>query len=43
MSIEIGYKLFRVLKTQPGKIFPLYVKANQEIPIGKWIDAECGE
>lgn len=43
MSIEIGYKLFRVLKTQPGKIFPLYVKANQEIPIGKWINAECGE
>jgi hypothetical protein len=35
-----GYKLFR---TKNGKIYPLYVKANDAIPIGKWIEAEIGE
>jgi len=35
-----AYKLFR---TKGGKIYPLYVKANDAIPIGKWIEAEIGE
>lgn len=35
----IGYKLFR---EKGGKLFPLYVNANEEIPIGVWLDAECG-
>lgn len=43
MRTAKGYKLFRVLKTQPGKIFPLYVNASESIPIGKWIKAEYGE
>lgn len=43
MRTAKGYKLFRVLKTQPGKIFPLYVNASESIPIGKWIKAGYGE
>lgn len=39
----VGYKLFRTMKTQKGKIFPLYVNANEAIPIGVWIDAKEGE
>lgn len=39
----IGYKLFRVMKTQPGKLFPLYVFADEETPQGEWINAKCGE
>jgi len=38
-----GYKLFKVKKNSPGKIFPLFVDANSSIPIGKWLDAEAGE
>lgn len=38
-----GYKLFRVKKTEPGKIFPLYVDAENETPIGQWVAAKCGE
>lgn len=43
MKSKIGYKLFRVKKSCPGVLFPLYVNANKPVPIGKWIDAECGE
>ena len=43
MGIKVGYKLFRVMKSRPGELFPLYVNANQSIPIGKWVKAECGE
>ena len=43
MNKGIGYKLFRVSKKNKGKIFPLFVNANEETPIGVWIDAECGE
>lgn len=42
MKTAIGYKLFRVSRRHPGKLFPLYVNANMEIPIGKWIAAEPG-
>lgn len=38
-----AYKLFRVKKTEPGKIFPLFVDADNETPIGEWVDAKCGE
>ena len=37
MKTAIGYKLFRVSKKYPGKLFPLYVNANTNIPIGEWI------
>lgn len=35
----IGYKLFRYSK---GNLYPLYVLANNPIPIGVWLDAEEG-
>ena len=34
------YKLFRIKK---GKLFPLYVEANREMEVGKWLRAESGE
>lgn len=38
MSIKIRvYKLFREKK---GKLYPLFINRNQEIPIGVWLDAE---
>ena len=36
----ITYKLFRI---KNGKLYPLYVEANREIEIGKWLQAGCGE
>ena len=36
----ITYKLFRV---KNGKLYPLYVEANREMEIGKWLRAESGE
>lgn len=39
MKTAIGYKLFRVSKKYPGKLFLLYVNANTNIPIGEWIIA----
>lgn len=41
--MDIAYKLFRVKKSEPGKIFPLFVDADNETPIGVWVDAKCGE
>ena len=40
---QVAYKLFRVKKTEPGKIFPLFVDADNETPVGKWVAAKCGE
>lgn len=34
------YKLFRV---KNGKLFPLYVEAEKEIKMGKWLRAGCGD
>ena len=34
------YKLFRI---KNGKLYPLYVEADREMPIGKWIQANVGE
>lgn len=38
-----AYKLFRVKKSEPGKLFPLYVLSDEPTPIGKWLPAKCGE
>lgn len=42
-KIGIGFKLFRIKKTEPNKIFPLFVDADKETPMGEWVDAICGE
>jgi hypothetical protein len=38
-----AYKLFRVDKKQPGKLFPLFVDANTPVEKDKWIPAKAGE
>ena len=38
----IGYKLLRFIKTEPGKLFPLYVYAGEETPVGVWLEAKDG-
>lgn len=40
---NVAYKLFRVKKSEPGKLFPLFVDADNETPIGIWVNAKCGE
>lgn len=35
-----AYKLFRTLKKQPGKIFPLFIGKTKATPVGEWIEAE---
>ena len=42
MEKNIGYKLLRINKNEPGKLFPLYVLADKETPIGTWLPAESG-
>ena len=37
--MAIGYKLFRLKR---GKLYPLYVLANEETPMGVWLDAQSG-
>ena len=34
------YKLFRV---KNNKLYPLYVEADREVELGKWLEAEVGE
>lgn len=38
----VGYKLFKVKASQKGKLFPLYVLADKETPMGVWLNAEEG-
>ena len=38
-----AYKLFRVDKKQPGKLFPLFVDANTPVEKDKWVPAKAGE
>lgn len=38
----IGYKLFKVKRNQPRKLFPLYVYANEETRMNEWIPAKEG-
>ena len=40
---NIGYKLFRVSKKNKVKVYPLFVNANGDIPVGEFIEAKCGE
>lgn len=40
---KTAYKLFRVEQNRPGEIFPLFVGAEDSVPIGKWIAAEDNE
>lgn len=42
MSTAIGFKLFRRNKVT-GEIFPLYVRADESIPVGAWVEAQMGE
>ena len=39
---QTAYKLFRVKKSEPGKLFPLYVLSDKEVPVGEWIEASMG-
>lgn len=39
----IAYKLVKMKRTRPGKVFPLYVDANEEMPFGVWLDADIGD
>ena len=36
----VTYKLFRI---RNGKLYPLYVESNREMPIGEWLVAGTGE
>lgn len=40
---KLAYKLFRVQKNAPGKLFPLFVDAQNETHIGIWLNAKEGE
>lgn len=37
-----AYKLFKIKNNNPGKLYPLFVNANNEVPIGEWLKAESG-
>lgn len=37
-----AYKLFRTDARQPGELFPLFVLADQAVPMGEWLRAEIG-
>lgn len=41
--MRIGYKLFRVKKGNPGKLFPLFVLADEPMEMGVWMEARSGE
>ena len=38
-----AYKLFRTHPKHPGKLFPLFVDANEPVEQGKWLAAQAGE
>ena len=38
-----AYKMFKVKKSEKGKLFPLFVLTDKETPMHQWLDAECGE
>lgn len=35
-----AYKLFQVKRSQPGRIFPLFIGKAKATPIGEWVQAE---
>jgi hypothetical protein len=38
-----AYKLFRMHPKHPGKLFPLFVNANEPVEMNKWVEAQEGE
>lgn len=40
MRTRIAYKLFRILKTRPGELFPLFIGKDKPVPVGTWVHAE---
>ena len=42
-NIPKAYKLFRVKKSENGKLFPLFVLTDKPTPMNEWVNAECGE
>lgn len=40
--MPIAYKLFRTKKTAPGRLFPLFVLADEEVPMNEWLAAKPG-
>lgn len=36
-------KLVRVEAKEPGKLYPLFVHATEEMPVGEWLPARAGE
>lgn len=38
--MSVAYKLFRL---RNGKLYPLYVLSNEEVPLGVWLNAKSGE
>ena len=37
-----AYKLFRAKKKAPGQLFPLFVRADEPVPMGEWVQAKAG-
>ena len=37
-----AYKLFRTDPKVPNSLYPLFVNANEQVPLGKWVDATAG-
>ena len=42
-NITKAYKLFRVHKKHPGKLFPLFVDSDKPVEVGNWTAAKVGE
>lgn len=37
-----AYKLFRTDPKRPGELFPLFVDADETVPMGQWLEATAG-
>ncbi len=33
---------YKLLRSKNGKLYPLYVEADRELPVGEWLDANVG-
>lgn len=40
---EKTVKAYKLFKQRDGKLYPLYVGANEEVPLGQWLKAKPGE
>lgn len=38
-----AYKLFKAKATKPDEYFPLFVRANESVPVGEWTPAKMGK